>query len=257
MQKYIIIKNTAEILAGITLKVNTQPENFNMGLHTAQDTQAVIKNRQKFASDFNLQLNQLVCAKQTHSDHLVKVTKAQAGAGSIDYETAIEDCDALYTKDKGVCLSIFTADCVPVLMFDPIKEIICVVHAGWQGTVKEVTAKSIAYLKEHEDVNPANLKITIGPAICQNNFEVGIDVIEKMHQMSFDTEPFYTYNNDTLKAYVDNKGLNIQQCLNEGVLKENITVDKNCTYANQENFFSYRQDKNCGRHMSFLMMKEK
>lgn len=74
--------------------------------------------------------------------------------------------------------------------------------------------------------------------------------------MSFDTSAFVYQNTETKKAYVDNKGLNREQCILAGVPYTNISVDKNCTYSNQENFFSYRRDMNCGRHMSFIMMKE-
>ena len=122
-------------------------------------------------------------------------------------------------------------------------------------TVKEITGKTIAYLKEHENVNPANLHVYIGPAICQNNFEVEDDVVEKVKAMSFDTSAFIYHTEDDKKSFVDNKGLNRQQCLNAGVLAENIRMDKNCTFANQENFFSYRKDKDCGRHCSFIMIK--
>lgn len=226
-----------------------------MALHACKSKDAVLINRKRFSKDLNIDLNNCVFAKQTHSDHVVKVTRADAGKGVFDYESAIDDTDALYTKEKGICLGVFHADCVPVLIADPVLELVCAIHAGWQGTVKEITAKTIAYLKEHEGVNPENLKVYIGASICQNNFEVGKEVIEAVQAMSFDTSSTYYFNEATQKGFVDNKELNRLQCLNEGVLMKNITVDKNCTYANSETFFSYRKDKECGRHMSFIMLK--
>ena len=256
MKKYILWKNDTALTAGTTLKVTTQPEAFNMALHVGGDRNNVIDNRNKFCEDFAIHLNQCVFAQQTHSDHLVKVIAADAGKGSEDYATAIPDCDALYTKEKGIMLGVFHADCVPILIYDPIQELICAIHAGWQGTVKEISAKAIHYLVEHEHVDPAELLVYIGPAICQDNFEVGEEVVELIQNMSFDTSSFIYQNTETKKAYVDNKGLNREQCIRAGVPYTNISVDKNCTYSNQENFFSYRRDKNCGRHMSFIMMKE-
>lgn len=255
MKKYMVIRDNAIYVAGTTLKVKNQKEGFNMALHACVNENDVIENRQQFADDFNIDLNQCVFAKQTHSDHLVKVSKDDMGKGAKTYATAIEDTDALYTKDKGICLGVFHADCVPVLVADPISGLVCAIHSGWLGTVKEITAKSIAYLKENEGIDPKNLKVYIGASISQNNFEVGSDVVDLIKQMSFDTTPFYYYNETTNKYFVDNKALNKQQCINEGVLEKNITVDCNCTFANQENFFSYRKDKNCGRHMSFIMLK--
>ena len=257
MKKYIIIRDNSIYVAGSTLKVNNEKESFNMGLHACISKNEVIENRKQFAHDFNIDVNHCVFAKQTHSDHLVKVTKNDCGKGVFDYESAIDDTDALYTKEKGICLGVFHADCVPILMADPISGLVCAIHAGWQGSVKEITRKTIAYLKENENVDPRNLKVYIGPSITQSNFEVGPEVIEKVKNMSFDTSSTYYFNENINKGYVDNKELNRLQCIHEGVLMKNITVDKNCTYANAENFFSYRKDKNCGRHMSFIMLKEK
>lgn len=255
MKKYILLTEEPTILAGTTLKVQQEPENFNMALHACQNSENVMDNRKKMAEDFNLDVNQFVFAKQTHSDHIKKVTHEDMGKGAFDYESGIEDCDALYTSEKGILLGVFHADCVPVLLYDPVTQIVAAIHAGWQGTVKEITGKSIAYLKENENVNPANLRVYIGPAICQNNFEVDQDVVEKVKAMSFDTSSFIYHKEEDNKFFVDNKGLNRQQCLNAGVLAENIRYDKNCTYANQENFFSFRKDKNCGRHCTFIMIK--
>lgn len=256
MKKYILWKNDANLAAGTTLKVTEQLEKFNMALHVGGNKENILANRNKFCEDFGIQLNQCVFSQQTHSDHLVKVTSSECGKGSEDYAAAIPDCDALYTKEKGIMLGVFHADCVPVLIYDPIHELICAIHAGWQGTVKEITGKAINYLKEKEGIDPAELLVYIGPAICQDNFEVGDDVVELVNKMSFDTSSFVYQNAETKKSYVDNKGLNREQCILAGVPYTSISVDKNCTYSNQENFFSYRRDKNCGRHMSFIMMKE-
>ena len=255
MKKYIIVRDNAQYIAGTTLKAASQPEAFNMALHACKSEEAVLINRARFAKDLNIDLNRCVFSKQTHSDHIKEVTKDDLGKGVFDYASDIEDTDALYTKEKGVCLGVFHADCVPVLIADPIKEIVCAIHAGWQGTVKEITAKSIAYLKEHEGVNPENLKVYIGASITQSNFEVGMDVIEKVRAMSFDTSSTYYFNETTQKGFVDNKELNRFQCINEGVQKKNITLDKNSTKTNEEKFFSIRRDKDCGRHMSIIMLK--
>lgn len=255
MKKYILLTEEPTILAGTTLKVQNEPESFNMALHVAKDVNAVMQNREQMAQDLNITIDQFVFTQQTHSDHLVQVSKEDMGKGARDYATAIPDTDALYTKEKGVLLGVFHADCVPVLLYDPVTQLIAAIHSGWQGTVKEITGKTIAYLQEHEQVNPKNLRVYIGPAICQNNFEVEDDVVEKVKAMSFDTTPYIYHKENDVKSFVDNKGLNRQQCLNAGVLPENIRMDKNCTFANQENFFSFRKDKDCGRHCSFIMIK--
>lgn len=255
MKKYIIVRDNPQYVAGTTLKVSNEQESFNMALHACKSSEAVLKNRKQFANDLNIPLENCVFAKQTHSDHIKEVTQDDLSKGVFDYASAIDDTDALYTKEKGICLGVFHADCVPVLIADPINEIVCAIHSGWQGTVKEITKKTIQLLKEKENVNPENLKVYIGASISQSAFEVGPEVIEKVKLMSIDTEGTYYFNDSTQKGFVNNKELNRLQCLSEGVLENNITVDKNCTFSNTENFFSYRKEKTCGRHMSFIMMK--
>ncbi|MGN1343920.1 MAG: peptidoglycan editing factor PgeF [Traorella sp.] len=255
MKKYILVKDNPIYLLGTTLKVPSESDYFNMGLHATKNKLAVLKNRQQFADDMHLDLNRCVFANQTHSDHLHQVTLDDLGKGVYETENAIADCDALYTKEKNVCIGVFHADCVPVLIVDPIIGLGCAIHAGWQGTVKEITRKTIAYLKEKENVQPENLKVYIGASISQSNFEVGVEVIEKVKKMSFDTSSTYYFNEATQKGYVDNKELNRLQCILEGIPDKNIIVDKNCTYSNSESFFSYRKDKECGRHLSFIMLK--
>ena len=255
MKKYLIWKNDQKLLAATSLKVTDQPSSFNMALHVNDDNQKVIHNREQLAKDFDFDLHKAVFAKQTHSDHIHKVSKADIGKGAYEYASAIEDCDCLYTKEKDICLGVFHADCVPVLIYDPIQEIICAIHAGWQGTVKEITRKALEVLINQEGCNPKNILVYIGPAISQANFEVDDDVVEKVKAMSFDTKDYIYTNQSNKKSYVDNQQLNAQQCKLMGVDASNIYIDKNCTYSNQEKFFSYRRAKECGRHMSFIMLR--
>ena len=83
-----------------------------------------------------------------------------------------------------------------------------------------------------------------------------MDVIEKVQAMSFDTSSYLIRKNED-KAYMDNKGLNMQMLLNAGVLAENIHIDRNDTFQENDAFFSYRRDHNCGRHMTYIMFEIK
>ena len=94
----------------------------------------------------------------------------------------------------------------------------------------------------------------IRDSINYHSFEVGQDVIEKVQQMSFDTSAYITYLQNG-KALVNNKRLNKAMMLQLGVPEEQITVNKNDTFQPNEALFSYRRDHDCGRHLSFIMMK--
>lgn len=250
----IIWKNHSSLIAGTTLRDQNQPEYNNMALHCGGDVNAIIENRRQLAEQFNLSLSRFVFANQTHSDHIRKISGADGGRGALDTQSAIDDCDALYTRETNLLLGVFTADCVPILLYDPMEKLICAIHSGWMGTVKQITAKTLHTLIHEEGCDPKHLQAYIGPAIAAQSFEVGMEVVEKLQALPFDPSPFIRFKSQE-KALVDNKGLNREMLLQAGILKENITVDKNDTFAKNDSFFSYRRDHQCGRHLSFIVQK--
>ena len=200
-------------------------------------------------------MSQFVLANQTHSNHIVKITKEDAGKGAFDTSDAIADCDALYTRENNLLIGVFTADCVPILLYDPIEKLIGAIHSGWMGTTKQITAKAIERLIQEEGCKPQNIHAFIGASIAYHSFEVGMEVVDQIKKLPFDCSAYITYKENN-KAFVDNQGLNYQMLINAGILKEHITIDKNDTFAENESFFSYRRDKACGRHLSFIVRKE-
>lgn len=243
------------ILAGTTLRDPDVLENNNMALHVGGNVDHVINNRIALCHALDTDLHHCVFAKQTHSDHIHCVTLDDLGKGAYEQESAIDDCDALYTRESNVLLGVFHADCVPVLLYDPIQNIIAAIHSGWQGTVKEITRKTMEHLIAHEQVDPANVIAYIGPAIAYRSFEVGRDVIDQILSMSFDTSGYIAYLSDE-KALVNNRGLNKQMLLDAGVPMENITINKSDTFSPNESLFSYRRDHACGRHLSYIIRKD-
>lgn len=251
---YIQWMHHNNVIAGTTLRDATRREDNDMALHTGGDHDAIIENREALSKELGIQPNQWVYSQQTHSDHIYKVTAKDAGRGFYTFEDGIPDCDALYTREKNIAIGVFHADCVPILLYDPITELIAAIHSGWQGTVKEITKKTLQLLIEEEHVDPANILAYIGPAISYRSFEVGRDVVDQVRAMSFDTTPYIHYlQND--KALVNNKGLNRQMLMELGVPANNISTNRSDTFMKNESLFSYRRNHNCGRHLSFIVMK--
>ena len=243
------------ILAGTTLRDLEALENNNMALHVGGNLDHVIENRKHLCDALGTDLQHCVFAKQTHSDHIHCVTLDDLGKGAYEQASAIDDCDALYTRESNVLLGVFHADCVPVLLYDPIQNIIAAIHSGWQGTVKEITRKTMEHLITQEHVDPSHVIAYIGPAIAYRSFEVGRDVIDQILSMSFDTSGYITYLSDE-KALVNNRGLNKQMLLDAGVPMENITINKSDTFSPNDALFSYRRDHHCGRHLSYIIRKD-
>lgn len=251
---YINWFSIEDIYAGTTLKNMENKQDNSMALHTTKQPMEIIENRKLLMQELNFDLERCVFANQTHSKNIHKVSKEDVPSGAFSTKDELHDCDALYTKEKNILLGVFTADCVPILIYDKAQHIIAAIHAGWKGTVVELTKAMLDTLLYEEDSNPTELFAYIGPAIEFLNFEVGQDVADKVKQMSFPTEPYIFAKNDTTFC-VDLKGLNYQMLINAGIPDTNIFFHHGDTYEDEENFFSYRKRKENGRMMSFILQK--
>ncbi|PSL41453.1 hypothetical protein B0H99_102137 [Planomicrobium soli] len=235
------------------MKDEREPEAGNMALHVCEDPEAVLGNRRNLAASLNIQLEDFICANQTHSANFQKVTLAHKGMGAERVETAIKETDALYTYDSNILLTSFSADCVPVLFCHQSTGLIGAVHSGWQGTVKEITLKLFEYLQQAESCPPEDFHVQIGAALSQEKFEVDEDVYLQFKNLGY-AEEFIYFNGKTRKYHIDNQLAVQKQCELAGIPLEQITVDRTCTFVSPEGF-SYRQNRNSGRHLSFIMKK--
>ena len=245
--------DSAGIVAGITLKYETEPENVNMALHACFDAKHVLANRRKLSAALGCDPGLFVCPNQTHSSNFHKVTSADMGRGSFDLHTGIPDVDALYTFEPNLVLCCFTADCVPVLFFNKAAGLVGVIHSGWKGTAKEITVKLFLHLMKHEHCKAEDFYVQIGPAISGEKFEVDSDVYLHFKNLGYAVDCI-SYNAQTNKYHIDNQQVVKIQCELVGIPKEQVLIDPTCTYQSPDGF-SYRRNPKCGRHMSFIFRK--
>ncbi|MFF2752466.1 peptidoglycan editing factor PgeF [Psychrobacillus sp. NPDC058041] len=248
-----IYLNNEKFLSGITMKDETESENNNMALHVCETIENVIENRKKLATFLNIGLDTFVCSNQTHSSNFHRVTLDDKGRGADRMDSAIEDTDAMYTYEPNLLLCSFTADCVPVIFYSEVNDLIGVIHSGWQGTIKEITLKLFEHLKQVEHCNPSDMYVQIGTALSQEKFEVDEDVYVKFKLLGY-ADDFIYYNDQTRKYHIDNQQTVKKQCELAGIPSDRIRIDSTCTYLNSDGF-SYRQNKQSGRHLSFIMKK--
>lgn len=196
--------------------------------------------RGAFLSRTGIDCRDLVCAEQVHG--------GEAGcAGQADRGKLIAGVDALVTGEKGLPLAVFTADCLPVFLYDAVSGAVGLAHAGWRGSAKKVTTRAVELMREKFGTLPEGLYAGFGPAIRSCCFEVGDDF------------------EGVFPGYLDKRGgrnyLNLAQAnkdelLSLGVRKENISDCGVCTRCHKESFFSYRREKeNAGRMISLVMLK--
>lgn len=251
---YIDWYSIEELYAGTSLRDKNKAEENNLALHTCENEQDIIHNRKALMQELNHHLEDCVFANQTHSANIHKVSKDDIGAGAYSTKDAIANCDALYTREKNVLLGVFSADCVPILIYDKGQGIIAAVHSGWKSTVQELTKKVLHTLIYEEDSDPKEMYAYIGPAIDFFSFEVGDDVIGQIKAMSFNTDAFIIPKEDG-KYLVDNKRLNMQMLLDAGIPDTHIFMHDGDTFENETDFFSYRKNKDKGRNLTFILRK--
>ncbi len=163
--------------------------------------------------------------------------------------------DGLITKSKGLVIGVLTADCAPIIFFDPNKNIIGIAHAGWKGAYKKIALEMIKKFKK----NGSKLKdiiAVIGPCISQKNYEVKNDFKAKFISQSLRNKIFF--KNIKNKIYFDLKSYIFQQLKNEGV--DNVELIKKDTFCTKNNFFSARRSlknkiNDYGRNISIIMIK--
>lgn len=237
------------IIHAVTKKSLDQPYGFSLALHTGEKESTIIENRTLLANF--LQSEQplhFVVANQTHSDH-IKIIDESKTQGWDSLGDAIEDCDALITDRKDVVLTILTADCVPILLYDRVNKVVAAIHAGWKGTKAEIVAKSVEKMKEAFGSKPENIMAGVAPSIGRCCYEVGEDVAKHF----FDTPEGFSIKGD--KYMLDLPYINKYQLLKSGLLEENIEMSTVCTACEVDEYFSYRKEQGCsGRFMSMIGM---
>ncbi|HVD99599.1 MAG TPA: peptidoglycan editing factor PgeF [Cytophagaceae bacterium] len=209
---------------------------LNLSYKVGDNPEHVQKNRALLANAFSVSADKLIFPVQTHSNYIKTVTE------KITPED-LEDTDALITNTKGIMIAVMSADCVPVLLYDPAKQAVAAIHAGWRGTVSEIVKCTIEKMQKEFGSNPSDIIAAIGPSICEEVYEVGEEVIKAV-------EKVYGSKNGIITREQNGKGFcnlweaNRIQLINAGVLSANIEVAAMCTYQNADLFFSARQSGN-------------
>jgi YfiH family protein len=243
-------KNSPSLLHAVTTKSHELPYAFSLALHTGEDANSIISNRNRLSK--LLQSSEplhYIAADQTHSDNIKLITKKET-KGWESLSDAVEACDALITDVKGVMLTILTADCVPILLYDRKKEVVAAVHAGWKGTKAQIVSNTVHKMTEMYGCDPKEIIAGIAPSIGRCCYEVGEEVAEHF----FDIPEGFTPVGE--KFMLDLPFINKQQLLDAGLQEENIEMSRVCTACHVDRFFSYRKEQGCsGRFMSMIGMK--
>lgn len=195
----------------------------------------VIKNREKFLSDLGIKLDSCVALVTQHKDEIVIANRSLAGRGIREAEEAIP-ADGLITKEKNLYLFLLIADCLPIIMYDPKKEVVEIIHAGWKSTKARIALKAINKFKSEFNCEVQNIYVAIGPAIHKESYKFKDPAQRQLE----DWKP-YLKDLPNGETAIDLIGYNVKQLKDAGVLPENIFVS-DIDIAKSNNYFSHYRD---------------
>lgn len=212
-------------------------ESLNLGIYTDDAFCNVEKNQKRIFSAEGMSFENAVYLKQVHGNTIYEVTENNFN------QIKGLDGDGLITRAVNIPIGIFTADCVPILIYDREKRIAAALHGGWKGTELGIVKKAVDIMCGSMGSDPENILSAIGPCIGKCCFEVGEDVAVR----------FSSSIKRGGKFYVDLVLENVNQLKSCGVSEKNISTSGICTYCNRDMLYSYRRDKGVtGRMGSFI-----
>ncbi len=216
--------------------VSDFPEkSLNLAGFNEDSAENIYENRRRFLRAFEGGFR-LAMVWQVHGDQIKTVNDPD------EIGDSEEKADAVVSNLPNVLAGAKTADCVPVLIGDPVTHSFAAVHAGWRGTAASIVMKAVQKLGESYGANPANMIAAIGPAAGCSNYEVGQDVLDAFTTNFNGSEKYFKTTREG-HALVDLHRANRDQLSESGIREANIYTAPFCTMARPDLFFSYRLEK--------------
>jgi YfiH family protein len=235
--------------------VSTAPyDSCNLSFGTGDDPAAVVENRSRVCTALGFGLDDLVVANQVHGAAVVVAGRTDRGRGARAAGDSVADADALVTATPGVLLAVLVADCVPVVLFDPVRAVVAVAHAGWRGTVAHVTAHTVRTMVERFGCDPASLRAGIGPSIGPSSYEVGDDVVGAARTAFPDTPGVIRRDGD--RTTFDLWTANAHDLHRSGVPAGHVECLAIDTFVSPDRFYSHRAGAPTGRFAAFVALTD-
>ena len=250
---------------------------FNINDYCGDCAEHVAENRRILADELGVSIDHIILPHQVHGVEVRQVAGDYFSMPENIRKMILEGVDAVMTNEKGVCIGVSTADCIPILLYDEEHHAVAAIHAGWRGTLARIVHKTIQEMAFAYHTEPKKLKAVIGPGISLEHFEVGDEVYEAFEQAAFPMEeiaeqrPNAAFSVDIaererlaaegnivqpLKWHINLPLCNKQILLHCGVAEENIQDCGICTFAHSDEFFSARKlGIESGRIYTGILMK--
>lgn len=215
-------------------------ESLNLAYHVGDDQFHVDKNRELLSQETGVDLSKLSWASQVHGDNIFIIDDEKDTGFLGEY-------DGIITNLKEVPIMTMFADCIPILLYDSVENVVATIHAGWKGTYLEIASKAVEIMKLKFNSVPKNISALIGPGICSDHYDVSGELAEDFYRKFPEIMLKGTNNLDLRK---------INKYILEKTGVTNINDMEICTSCQNKEFFSFRQENGTtGRFAALIMLK--
>jgi len=244
------------LLHGVTDRrggVSAAPyDSLNLGLHVGDDPRCVLENRRRACDAAGIDPERLVVAEQVHRGNVATVTARDAGRGALDHSAAVAEADALVTADRHLPLMALSADCPLVIIVDPERSVLGLVHSGWRSTAAGIAGAAISAMAALGG-RPDHMLAAISPCVGKCCYEVQDDFIDiAVHSAIVKADTYLDRRG--ARTFFDLPGAVRGQLCEAGVPRRNIEASGVCTACSTDRFFSNRVDGTTGRLAALAML---
>lgn len=224
---------------------NDNYSGFNACHYTGDTLSHVEDCRKRLCQLLSIPLDHLIIPRQTHSLNVAVIESLPISS------SVLENVDALVTTLPDVAIAVNTADCVPIILYDPVAHVKAVVHSGWKGTVGRIASNTINTMKQC-GATPSHIIAAMGPCICGKCFEVGSEVVDLFIENGFDS-PKVILRHLGQRDHIDLSQACLQTLTECGIPRDNISLSHHCSRCNPTIFFSARRlGINSGRTLTLI-----
>lgn len=210
---------------------------LNLGLNTADDEANVVENRNRFFAAVGVDPSRVASSHQVHGNRVLTVVEPGRYDGY----------DALMTGQPNLFVTVTVADCVPVLICDPVRRAVAAIHAGWRGTAAQIVRETLTAMHSAFGTRPADCLAYVGTSIDADAYEVGQEVASAF------SESCCRYDRGRDRYFLDLKEANRAQLLAGGVPAEQVELSPYSTVRHADDYFSYRRESGqTGRMLALI-----
>ena len=207
-------------------------ESLNLSFKVGDEEKCVLENRRRLAETVGVSPADFVFGEQVHGDGIAIVTEEMRGRGAYSWEDGLPRTDAMITNVPSVVLSVLVADCVPIVLYDPVERVCGAAHAGRPGSLLGITGKTVRMLGEKFGCNPKNIEAGIGPSIGPESYDLEDQFLGGV--------PDKYLHERGGKRFLDLWAMNKDQLIAAGIPERNIELSGIDTFRD-ERFFSHRR----------------